>query len=131
MAFNIFAVAAIFVAIQLGMLWYLNGNGGLTMYEQSLFFTFFVMLQFWNLFNAKAYMTRESAFKGFFTNYTFMIVCAAIVAGQILIVTFGGEMFNVVPLSLRDWLLVALSTSSVLWIGEVVRFSRRNIVNGK
>lgn len=127
MAFNIFAVAAVIVVIQLLMLWHMNRNGGLTTYEQTLFFTFFVMMQFWNMFNAKAYMTGETAFKGFFTNYTFMVVCAAIVAGQILIVTFGGEMFNVVPLSLEDWLVVTASTSSVLWIGEAVRFFvRRN-----
>ena len=127
MAVNIFAVAALFVVIQLGMLWYLNGNGGLTTYEQTLFFTFFVMLQFWNMFNAKAYMTGETAFKGFFANYTFMVVCAAIVAGQVLIVTFGGEMFNVVPLSLEDWLLVTVSTSFVLWIGEAIRFFTKRV----
>lgn len=127
MAVNIFAVAALFVVIQLGMLWYLNGNGGLTTYEQTLFFTFFVMLQFWNMFNAKAYMTGESAFKGLASNYTFVIVCLAIVVGQIFIVTFGGEMFNVEPLAVKDWLVIVLSTSSVLWIGEVMRlFSRKH-----
>ena len=127
MAFNIFAVAALFVVIQLGMLWYLNGNGGLTTYEQTLFFTLFVMLQFWNMFNAKVYMTGESAFKGLASNYTFVIVCLAIVVGQIFIVTFGGEMFNVEPLAVKDWLVIVLSTSSVLWIGEVMRlFSRKH-----
>ena len=121
MTYNIFVVAAIFVAVQLGMLWFLNRNGGMTTYGQSLFFTFFVMLQFWNMFNAKAYMTGETAFKNLFSNYTFIIVCTAIVVGQILIVTFGGEMFNVVPLSLKDWLMIIVSTSTVLWAGELIR----------
>ena len=132
MSVNIFVVAALFVIIQLGMLWYLNGNGGMTVYEQSLFFTFFVMLQFWNMFNAKAYMTGETAFKGLSSNYTFIIVCVAILVGQILIVTFGGEMFNVVPLSLKDWLLITVSTSLVLWLGEVKRlFSKKHVITKK
>ena len=127
MSYNIFVVAAVFVVVQLILLWWLNGNGGLSTYEQSLFFTFFVLLQFWNMFNAKAYMTRETAFKGLFTNYTFIIVCAAIVIGQILIVTFGGEMFNVVPLSLKDWAIIISSTSLVLWVGEAIRlFTKRD-----
>ena len=132
MSVNIFVVAAIFVVIQLGMLGLLNGNGGLTIYEQSFFFTFFVMLQFWNMFNAKAYMTGETAFKGLFSNYTFIIVCVAILVGQILIVTFGGEMFNVVPLSLKHWLLITISTSLVLWVGEVKRLlSKKHAITKK
>jgi Ca2+-transporting ATPase len=84
------------------------------------------MLQFWNMFNAKAYMTGASAFKGLLSNYSFLAVCAVILVGQFLIVTFGGTMFNVVPLSAESWTVIIASTSVVLWIGELVRaFSKK------
>ena len=121
MAWNIFVVGAIFVAVQLSLLMWMNANGGISRYEQSEFFTFFVMLQFWNMFNAKAYMTGESAFKGLLADTTFLLVCGIILAGQFLIVTFGGEMFNVVPLRAESWVVIIASTSSVLWIGEIAR----------
>ena len=120
MALNILVVGAIFVAVQLALLLWL-GKDGLTPYEQSEFFTFFVMLQFWNMFNAKAYMTGASAFKGLGDNHAFLLVCVLILAGQFLIVTFGGEMFNVVPLTARSWGIIIASTSIVLWIGETIR----------
>ena len=126
MAWNIFAVGAVFVLLQLALLVWFGNDGGLSPYEHSWFFTFFVMLQFWNMFNAKAYMTGDSAFKGLFTDTAFLFVCGIILLGQFLIVTFGGEMFNVVPLSAKSWGVILISTSSVLWIGEVVRLFRRN-----
>jgi Ca2+-transporting ATPase len=125
MAWNIFAVGAVFVLLQLALLVWFGNDGGLSPYEHSWFFTFFVMLQFWNMFNAKAYMTGESAFKGLFTDTAFLFVCGIILLGQFLIVTFGGEMFNVVPLSAKSWGMIIISTSSVLWIGEVIRLFRR------
>lgn len=125
MAWNIFAVGAVFVLLQLALLVWFGNDGGLSPYEHSWFFTFFVMLQFWNMFNAKAYMTGESAFKGLFTDTAFLFVCGIILLGQFLIVTFGGEMFNVVPLSAKSWGVIIISTSSVLWIGEVIRLFRR------
>ena len=126
MARSIFGVGFLFVVIQVAMLVWLNADGVMTPYEQSVFFTFFVMLQFWNMFNAKAYMTGCSAFKGLFSNYTFLAVCALIVVGQVLIVSFGGVMFNVVPLSLESWAVITVSTSVVLWVGEIVRLFKRN-----
>lgn len=125
MAWNIFVVGGIFVLVQLALLVWWNKDG-LTSYEQSEFFTFFVMLQFWNMFNAKAYMTGASAFKGLLDSYSFLLVCAVILIGQVLIVTFGGTMFNVEPLTLNSWLVIIASTSVVLWVGEVIRlFSKR------
>lgn len=125
MVWNIFVVGGIFVLVQLALLVWWNKDG-LTSYEQSEFFTFFVMLQFWNMFNAKAYMTGTSAFKGLFESYSFLLVCAVIFIGQVLIVTFGGTMFNVEPLTLNSWLVIIASTSVVLWVGEVIRlFSKR------
>ena len=125
MAWNIFVVGILFVVLQLALLVWFNNNGGLSEYEQSEFFTFFVMLQFWNMFNAKAYMTGESAFKGLFSDTTFLFVCGVILAGQFLIITFGGEMFNAVPLTAKSWITIIASTSLVLWIGEVIRFFNR------
>jgi Ca2+-transporting ATPase len=120
MAVNIFAVGGVFVLVQVAMLLWM-GKGGLTPYEQSEFFTFFVMLQFWNMFNAKAYMTGGSAFKGLGSNPAFLLVCALILVGQFLIVTFGGEVFNVVPLTASSWGVIVASTSIVLWAGELLR----------
>ena len=121
MARKIFAVGAIFVAVQVALLLWMSGSDGLTSYEQSEFFTFFVMLQFWNMFNAKAYLSGTSAFKGLWENKSFLLVCLIIVMGQFLIVTFGGKMFNVVPLTAVSWGVIIASTSVVLWGGELVR----------
>ena len=118
---NIFIVGAIFVAVQVALLMWLSCDGGLTAYGQSEFFTFFVMLQFWNMFNAKAYLSGSSAFKGLWENKSFLLVCLVILLGQFLIVTFGGEMFDVVPLSFESWAVIIASTSVVLWIGELLR----------
>lgn len=94
---------------------------GLSAYELSLFFTIFVMLQFWNMFNAKAFMTGHSAFHDLKNCRGFMAIAAVIFVGQILIVEIGGAMFNVTHLHLTDWLTIVLSTSLVLWVGEMMR----------
>lgn len=99
---------------------------GLTTYEISLFFSFFVIMQFWNMFNAKAFKTCRSAlhFKGC---KGFVLISIIILLGQIIIVTFGGKMFSVVPISVQDWLVIILSTSSILIIGELFRFVNKII----
>lgn len=125
MAWNIFATGAIFVAVQVALLLWLGKDGELPAYSQSEFFTFFVMLQFWNMFNAKAYMTGTSAFKGLGDNPAFLVVCAIILIGQFLIVTFGGEMFNAVPLTAKSWGVIIASTSLVLWFGEAIRLLKK------
>ncbi|MDE6316981.1 MAG: calcium-translocating P-type ATPase, PMCA-type [Muribaculaceae bacterium] len=98
----------------------LGGYKGLDPDELSLFFTIFVFLQFWNMFNARAFMTGRSAFhlKGC---GEFEFIALAIFFGQIIIVQFGGEFFNVVPLGIKDWLTVIAGTSPVLIIGEAIR----------
>lgn len=96
----------------------------LSPYELTLFFTVFVMLQFWNLFNAKAFETGKSAFRDLADNKIFWGVCAVILLGQVLIVNFGGRMFNVTPISWNDWLSILLQTSLVLWIGEFYRWMK-------
>jgi Ca2+-transporting ATPase len=97
-----------------------HGNG-LSAYELSLFFTIFVMLQFWNMFNAKAFFTGKSAFAKIGKSTGFLAIAAVILIGQCLIVTIGGEMFNVIPLKLSDWGIIIGATSLVLWVGEIGR----------
>lgn len=103
-------------------------NSGLSPYELSLFFTIFVFMQFWNIFNAKAFHADGSSFRGFFSKAKpkgFLFTLLIIVVGQILIVSFGGEMFNVVPLQMGDWLRIVLWSSAILWVGEAERLAKR------
>ncbi len=96
----------------------------LTPYELSMFFTLFVFLQFWNMFNARAFETGKSAFH--FKNCGgFVLIAFLILGGQILIVTFGGQFFNVTPLRITDWLIIIGATSFVLWIGELIRLFKK------
>lgn len=94
-------------------------------YFLSYFFTVFVMLQFWNLFNAKAYATNKSAFADMNTSVGFGSVVVIILIGQVLIVTFGGDVFRTMPLMFKDWLIIIGATSFVLWIGEAGRWLSR------
>ena len=91
-------------------------------HEQSLFFTAFVLMQWWNLFNARAFQTGKMGFEGLRQCPAFLGVSAAILIGQILIVEFGGTMFNVEPLSLQEWLNLLLLTSPVFLIGIIYRY---------
>ncbi|MDR2085553.1 MAG: cation transporting ATPase C-terminal domain-containing protein, partial [Dysgonamonadaceae bacterium] len=102
-----------------------GAGGELTPYELSLFFTIFVLLQFWNMFNAKAFMSGKSAFAALGQCKGFLAIAVVILFGQWLIVTVGGEMFNVVPLKLSDWGIIVGATSLVLWIGEIMRLVKR------
>lgn len=111
-----------FVAFLMGLLYYFtNAEGEINRHDLACFFTIFVMLQFWNLFNAKAFATRKSAFNGLLHDTGFITVALLIIIGQFFIVTFGGDVFRTVPLSWQDWLLIIGSTSLVLWIGEIFR----------
>ena len=107
---------------------------GLSPYELGLFFTIFVMLHFWYMFNAKAYMTNDSAFKGTSIRNTkgFVAIVLVVFLGQVAIIELPGlqEMFNVAPggLSIADWIIICVATSMVLWIGEIVRLIRRQKV---
>ena len=103
-------------------------KGDFTHKELSLLFTIFVFMQFWNIFNAKAFHTNESALKGLTKKSLlkgFDFTLLIIFVGQILIVSFGGEMFNVVPLPIGDWLRIILGTSVILWIGEIERWVKK------
>ena len=99
--------------------------GGLTRYELTLFFSIFVFLQFWNMFNAKAFGNVQSAFERLASCKGFLWVTLIILAGQILIVSVGGALFSVTPLSVMDWVYIFVGTSVVLWVGEIYRLARR------
>lgn len=102
----------------------LGDNTGLTPYELSVFFSTFVFLQFWNMFNAKAFASGRSVFH--FKGCTeFIIIALVISLGQILIVTVGGPFFGVTPLSISDWLIIIAATSLVLWVGELSRILKK------
>ncbi len=100
------------------------GEASLSPYELALFFTIFVFLQFWNMFNARAYATGRSAlhFEGC---SGFVTIALLILIGQIVIVEFGREFFSVQPLHFIDWLIIIGGTSAVLWIGEIVRLFKK------
>lgn len=135
MAVSIFVIGGIFLVFLVWFLLYLKGAGGLDeetaegRYKLSVFFSVFVFLQFWNLFNAKCLGRTGSAFSGLAENKSFLLIAAAIFAGQILLVQFGGDFFRTAPLSLRDWLIIIASTSVVLWLGELWRFIKRRGVS--
>ncbi|WP_454986467.1 calcium-translocating P-type ATPase, PMCA-type [Capnocytophaga bilenii] len=145
MADGIFGVGGLFVLLLFGFIQYFKNEeitsltqfsvidyfahffhfgsfeSGLSAYELSLFFSIFVMLQFWNMFNAKAYRTGKSAFAGIGNSKGFIMIALAIIVGQVLITTFGGAMFSVTPLKITDWLIIIGATSTVLWVGEALR----------
>ena len=137
---DIISTGIIFFIMLLGFFYYLEhtditsllqigrvpfgSNTGLTNYELSIFFTTFVFLQFWNMFNARAFETGKSALdlKGC---SGFGLTALIIVVGQIIIVTFGGQFFSVAPIAITDWIIIIGVTSIVLWIGELWRLIRK------
>ena len=126
MAKGIVGIGVAFFAVLFAFLIHCNQSAGdLHIHELSLFFTTFVMLQFWNLFNAKAFGSNHSAFHVFTHDNGLLLVLLIILGGQWLIVTFGGKMFRTDPLSLQEWLVIIASTSLVLWIGEIWRMAKR------
>jgi Ca2+-transporting ATPase len=125
MARNMFITGLAFAAALLGLLLYFQRDGHVDDHEESIFFTIFVMLQFWNLFNARCLGTARSAFTNLFENKAFVSIAAAILIGQVFIVTFGGETFRVTPLNPLEWLAILGGTGLVLVVGEAMRAQAR------
>lgn len=119
--------AGIFFAVLLGILFYFNrwGNNTISLHDLTVFFTFFVMLQFWNLMNARVLGSHQSAFSQLLNCKGLLFVMSMILIGQILIVEFGGKVFRTEPLDITTWLTIVAGSSLVLWIGEIVRFIQR------
>ena len=123
----ILSVGGLFFVLMTALLWHFERDGHINAQDQSIFFTTFVMLQFWNIFNARAFLTRHSAFnlrgcKGFLTIVTIIFF------GQVLIVQYGGQMFNVTGLAWDVWLTIILATSPTLLIGEMIRLYKYKTV---
>lgn len=127
--FGILFCGIVFFLVMFALLVYCErrGKGGVDVHELTMFFTTFVMIQFWNLFNAKALMSHHTAFRHFLKDKGMILVLVLVLVGQWIIVTFGGEMFRTTPLSLHEWLLIIGSTSIVLWVGELWRAFKRMI----
>ena len=125
---HIFGVGLAFLVLLMGALAYFNNlAGGMNTHHLTMFFTLFVMLQFWNLFNASVFGTNHSVFKDANHAKGMLSVAAIILVGQIIIVTFGGKVFRTEPLSVAEWLYIVGGTSIVLWIGEASRAVKRLI----
>ena len=122
---HIFFTGMPFLAALLYALTYFNREGGASPVELTAFFTFFVLLQFWNLLNAKAFGSNESAFSNLFGARGVLLVMLLILVGQWLIVTFGGRVFRTVPLDAPTWALLLGISSLTLWVGELFRLIKR------
>jgi Ca2+-transporting ATPase len=123
---NILGVGTVFLLLLLGMMFYFeHGDRQMSVRDLTIFFTFFVLLQFWNLFNARVLGTTDSAFKGLTRSYGMEFIVLAILVGQFLIVQFGGEVFRTEPLSLATWGILVGCSSMVLWVGELFRLVQR------
>lgn len=116
----------VFFIVLIGLLIYFGQSGNVVdIHELTIFFTIFVMLQFWNLFNAKALGSNKSALDHIGIEKGMALVLLLILLGQWMIVTFGGKMFRTVPLSFNEWGIIVAATSPVLWIGEIIRLIKR------
>ncbi|MEJ8762849.1 calcium-translocating P-type ATPase, PMCA-type [Phocaeicola sp. HCN-40430] len=123
---NIFGVGLGFLAVLMGLLAYFNHlPGGMDTHHLTIFFTIFIMLQFWNLFNASVFGTNHSIFRDASHALGMLSVAGIILIGQIIIVTFGGKVFRTEPLPAIEWLYIIGATSAVLWIGELWRGIKR------
>ena len=121
MMHGILVVGGLFFLGMFALLWYFERIAGVNPTELTVFFTIFVMLQWWNLFNARSLGSHHSALRRLWACHGFLLVLVLVLFGQWLIVTFGGKMFRTVPLAPLTWLYIIVGTSPVLWIGELYR----------
>lgn len=125
MMYNIFGTGLLFLAALIGLLLWINSDSNVSEYELSVFFTIFVMLQFWNMFNARTLGSNNSAFYKISENKYFMLIAALILVLQIIIIEYGGGFFRTTSITFKDWVLIITATSVVLWIGEIIRLFKR------
>ncbi|MDE5707880.1 MAG: calcium-translocating P-type ATPase, PMCA-type [Alistipes sp.] len=127
MARTILVCGGIMIGVLLGLLaWWNAGDTGLTVRQLTIFFSVFVFMQFWNMFNARGFETRRSVFASVKGCREFFLILLAIGVGQVAIVELGGEVFRTEPLSWREWAAVIGATSLLAWGGEAVRAVRRS-----
>ncbi len=126
MTHNIIVSGGVMVVALLTMLFgWADPSGDLTIKQLTLFFSAFVFLQFWNMFNAKGFETKHSVFACIKGCREFFLILLAIAAGQILIVELGGKVFRTTPMTLAEWGAVIGATSLIAISGELVRYLRR------
>jgi len=124
-------IGGIFFVILFALLCYYERNDEIDRHEMTRFFTAFVMLQWWNLFNARSLLSTHDLFHNIKGSLTFVFVLLLILVGQWLIVEFGDDMFRTVHLSLIEWLKIIAVTSPVMIIGEAIRRIKRRRMNKK
>ena len=122
---GILTIGGLFFVVTFALLWYFEQGAGMDDIKLTVFFTIFVMLQWWNLFNARTLGSCHSAFRRIWACRGFLLVLLFVLVGQWIIVTFGGRMFRTVPLSWQMWAAIIGGTSLVLWVGEIYRFLKR------
>lgn len=122
---GILTIGGLFFVVTFSLLWYFEQGAGMDDIKLTVFFTIFVMLQWWNLFNARTLGSCHSAFRRIWACRGFLLVLLFVIIGQWIIVTFGGRMFRTVPLSWQMWVAIIGGTSLVLWVGEIYRFLKR------
>lgn len=110
-------------------------------HDLGVFFSIFVLLQFWNLFNVKYFRTDRSLIQDIIDlfrkpkevmatySWGFISIVFAILVGQIFIVNYCGPVFNVAKLSTMDWLICVLLTSSIFIVPDIWRFIRNLLFN--
>jgi Ca2+-transporting ATPase len=126
MRYNILGVAGCFLVVLMTMIWFIKQLPATEVpVALTIFFTVFVMLQFWNLFNASVFGTNHSVFKDARHAVGMVSVAVIILIGQFMIVEFGGKVFRTVPLDWMQWVGIIGGTSVVLWIGEITRWVKR------
>ena len=122
---GILTIGGLFFIATFALLWHFEQGAGMDDIKLTVFFTIFVMLQWWNLFNARVLGSCHSAFRRLWACEGFVFVLLFVLVGQWLIVTFGGKMFRTVPLSWQTWAAIIAGTSLVLWVGEIYRWIQR------
>ena len=122
---GILTIGGLFFVASFALLWYFERQTGISETDLTVFFTIFVMLQWWNLFNARMLGSCHSAFRRIWACRGFLFVLLIVVVGQWLIVTFGGRLFRTVPLPFETWAAIICDTSLVLWVGEIYRWIER------
>ena len=122
---GILTIGGLFFVVTFALLWYFEQGAGMDDIKLTVFFTIFVMLQWWNLFNARTLGSCHSAFRRIWACRGFLLVLLFVIVGQWIIVTYGGRMFRTVPLSWQMWAAIIGGTSLVLWVGEIYRFLKR------
>ncbi len=101
------------------VLWGMKHTEFLSKIDLTVFFASYMVINLWNMFNARVIGKNKSVFSGLKSNYKFTGILLFILAVTILLVQFGGEVFQTHPLSWKTWLTIILVTSPVMIVREI------------